>query len=150
MGDRYAQTGTEAAVSASLQTVLGITGDANVRGRLYDFTVSQSGTPEDSTVNWTVMRYTVAPTGSAVTPTALDDGAPAAQLVAVEDAGTTGTHTAGSEMFDQDINERAAYRWVAAPGGELVIPANATNGMGIRTTSGAYTGTADATAHHEE
>ncbi len=150
MGDRYSETGTEAAVSGSLQTVLGITGDANVRGRLYDFTISQSSTPEDSSVNWTVSRYTVAPTGTSVTPTPLDDGAPAAQLAAVEDAGTTGTHTANTELFDQDINERAAYRWVAAPGGELVIPANAANGIAIRVTSGAYTGIADTTAHHEE
>ncbi len=149
MSDRYAVTGVEGAVSGSLQSCLQITGAATFRGRLYDFTVSQSGTPEDSSVQWTLDRFTVAPTDTAVAEVPLDSAAPASAADAGEDGGTNGTITAATEMFDQDINERAAYRWVAAPDGEIMMPAS-TNGILLRVTSGAYTGTANATMHWQE
>lgn len=149
MSDKYAATGVEAAVSASLQSCLQITGAATFRGKVYDFTISQSGTPEDSSVQWTLDRFSVAPTDTAVPEVPLDSAAPASAADAGEDGGTTGTITATTEMFDQDINERAAYRWVAAPGGEIIMPAS-TNGVLLRVASGAYTGTANATMHWEE
>ena len=61
-----------------------------------------------------------------------------------------GTITANSNVFYLGINQRASYRWVAAPGGELVSPATSSAGFQIRTRSGGYTGTATATIHFQE
>lgn len=144
--DRFAATGVEGAVTASLQSCLQLTGAAASRGKMYDFTISQSGTPEDSSVQWTLDRFTVAPVDTLVTPVELDEAGVASAFDAGEDGGTTGTITASTEMFDQDINERAAYRWVAAPDGEIWLAAS-TNGIVLRVTSGAYAGTANATMH---
>lgn len=149
MSDRYAATGQEGAVSASLESCLQITGAATFRGKMYDFSISQSGTPEDSSVQWVLARFTVAPTDTPVTPVLLDEAAPVSAADAGEDGGTTGTITSSTEIFDQDINERAAYRWVAAPDGEIWMAAS-TNGILLQVASGAYTGTANATMHWEE
>jgi hypothetical protein len=40
------------------------------------------------------------------------------------------------------VNQRASYRWVAAPGGEFVIPATNVAGIGVRAKSPAYASTA--------
>ena len=37
--------------------------------------------------------------------------------------------TTTAEMLRVPLNHRASYRWVAAPGGELVWPATANNGI---------------------
>lgn len=150
MPGMYAETGQENAVTAGLTTVLHVTGGTGLRARLYDFTVSCSGTPADNAVRWTLMRYTVAPTSTAVVPTPLDPADPAAEATAGENATVEGTYTAASELFDQAFNERAGYRWVAAPEGELIVPAVAANGIGVRVLSTAYTGAADASVHHRE
>lgn len=146
----YSETGQEVAVTAALTTALHVTGGTGLRIRLYDFTVSCGGTPADNAVRWTLMRHTVTPTSTAVVPTPLDPADPAAEATAGENASVEGTYTAASELFDQAFNQRAGYRWVAAPGGELIVPATASNGIGVRVLSSAYTGTADATVHHTE
>jgi len=146
----YGSTGQEGAVTAGLTTVLHLTAATTVRPRIYDFTVSCGGTPADNAVRWTLMRFSVAPTSTAVVPAPLDPADPAAETTAGENASAEGTYTAATELFDQAFNQRAGYRWVAAPGGELIIPATAAAGIGVRVLSTAYTGTADATVHHAE
>ncbi|MCI0420081.1 MAG: hypothetical protein L0312_12795 [Acidobacteria bacterium] len=146
----YAATGMENAVTAALTTALSIARGASRRVRIYEFTMSASGTPADNICRWVAQRFTVAPTVTAVTPAALDPADPASITTAGENASAEGTYTAATELFDQGINQRAAYRWVAAPGGELVIPDTAAAGIGIRVLSSAYTGQADATAHFQE
>jgi hypothetical protein len=150
MGAKYATTGQEDGVGASYTTALHITASTSTRGRAYDFMVGASGTPADNSLVWTIMRFTVAPTSSSVTPTAIDPGEPAAQLAAGENATAEGTVTSGSEVLELPINQRASYRWVAAPGGEIVIPASSGNGISARVKSAGYTGAAEATFHHEE
>jgi hypothetical protein len=43
------------------------------------------------------------------------------------------------------VNQRASYRWVAAPGSEIVYPANTSatgnNALSLQARSAAYTGT---------
>ncbi len=50
----------------------------------------------------------------------------------------------------QLLSERASYRWVSAPGGELVFPATNLNGYTFRVRSAAYTGTATCAMHVDE
>lgn len=150
MGARYAETGAENAVTSSYTTVLHITGGTGLRVRVYDWTIGCSGTPADNAIFWVVQRYTVAPTSTSVTPTALDPADAAAEGAAGENASGEGTYTAATELFEQGINQRATYRWVAAPGGELIVPATSANGIGIRVKHASYTGAAEASMHHEE
>ncbi len=60
--------------------------------------------------------------------------------------------TADEQLLDFDINQRATFRWVAAPGGELVIPAIAASTIFFNASesSGGYTGIARCTVHWEE
>lgn len=147
---RYAATGLENVVTASLTTALHLTRGASRRAAIYDFTISQSGTPSDSLCRWVAQRFTAAPTSSAVVAASVDLADSAAITTAGENASAEGTYTAATELFDQGVNVRAAYRWVAYPGGELIVPDTASAGIGLRVSSPAYVLQADATIHFQE
>jgi len=147
---KYAATGLENVVTSSLTTALSIARGASRRAKIYDVLVGQSGTPSDSLCRWVAQRFTVAPTVTAVVPVALDPADPASITTAGENASAEGTYTSATELFDEPVNVRSTYRWVAAPGGELVIPDTAAAGIGIRVSSPAYILQADTTAHFEE
>jgi len=149
---KYAGTGQEPAVTGALQTVTDLVRGAGVRPKLYEFTLSTGGVPEDTTVRWTVMRHTTVNTGAALTSHALDPDHPASVSTMLQASTAEGTYTAGSEMFDAAFNVRAAYRWVATPGSELIVPNTAANGIGVRVIQGSatYAGIADASVFFEE
>jgi hypothetical protein len=49
-----------------------------------------------------------------------------------------------------DANQRSTQRWVASPGGELILPATAANGAGLQTIHASYTGNVDGTMYYAE
>ena len=153
MGDRYAATGEQAAVTATpgdtALTVHAI--GTTVRGRLYELLFSQGATPADNVIQWLVRRLTALGTeGAAVVPEQLDSDAPAAILDAGEDHSVEPTYTAATELLDFDLNQRATFRFVAAPGGEFLLPAVTNAGIGTTPISAAYTGIARTSAHWDE
>lgn len=152
MADRYAATGNIAAVTATPgDTALAVVANALTRGKIHDIIFSQGAAPADTVIQWLVRRFTVAGTeGGGVTPAPLDPAAPVAQLDGAEGHTVEPTYTAATELFDEDLNQRATFRWVAAPNGEFVVPATAANGIGITPISAAYTGIASASAHWDE
>ena len=152
MSDKYSATGLQTAVEASPgETCLAIVASTLTRGSVYDYVFSHGGTAADNVVTWVIQRFTVAGTeGAGVTPAPLDPDAPAAQLDGAEDHSVEPTYTAATELLDFDLNQRATFRWVAAPGGELVTPATAANGIGAQVFSAAYTGVANCTTMWEE
>ena len=152
MGDKYAATGYQTAVEAApSETALAVIAATVVRGRIYDLLFSHGAAPADTVIEWTVSRFSAVGTeGAGVTPAPLDSDAPAANLDAGEDHSAEPTYTAATELLEFDLNQRATFRWVAAPGGELVVPATAGNGIGARPAGAAYTGIAQCTAHWEE
>lgn len=152
MADRYGATGNIAAVTASPgDTALAVLATTLTRGKIYDIVFGHGATPADNVIQWLVRRLTAVGTeGAGVVPIALDPDAPAAQLDGAEGHTVEPTYTAASELFDEPLNQRATFRWVAAPGGEFVVPATASNGIGITPISAAYTGIASATAHWNE
>lgn len=149
--DRYAATGTNTVTAAPGDTVLTVFANATTaRAKLYELIFSQSGAPADNVIQWLVRRFTALGTeGAGVTPAPLDIDAPAAVLDAGEDHTVEPTYTAATELLDFDLNQRATFRFVAAPGGELWLPAVANAGIGATPIS-AYTGDARVTAHWEE
>jgi hypothetical protein len=98
--------------------------------KLYDLLVGTNGTPADNSMEWTIQRTTA---GSTQTYTgivssrtnALDPAdASMAAMAYVNSSAETGTlaFTAGTNPLYVGVNQRASYRWVAAPGGELERP----------------------------
>ena len=153
MGDKYAATGLITAVTATPgDTALTVHSlGTTKRGLLYELIFSQGAAPADNIIEWLVRRLTALGTeGAAVVPAPLDTGAPAAILDAGEGHTLEPTYTAATELLDFDLNQRATFRFVAAPGGEFRIPAVANAGIGITPISAAYAGIGRAVAHWEE
>ena len=156
MGDKYAvglqQTAVSTNAGADGSDAAGeLLGVVTVRARIYDLVFSQGGTAADNVVRWEVMRAgTASATGAAAVENPLDPDAPAANILSEEEITASGTVQADSQVLDFDLNQRATFRWVAAPGGEIVIPASATESYFFNCSSAAYTGVARVTAHWEE
>lgn len=129
------------------------------RGKLYDILVGTNGTPGDTALEYTVRRAqigsTVAPQlaggissiSSAFCLDLADNPSGAATQIFINSSvtGMANTQYNGSVWY-VGINQRASYRWVAAPGSELVWPAvsSATtsgNGFTGDARSASYTGT---------
>ena len=111
----YAVTMLDAVTSTPV-TLGSIQRGASRRVALYDFTISASGTPADNAIVWTVQRSTTAGTKDSVTPAPLDTADPASITTGGENFSAEPTYTAATELFEQAVNQRAAYRWVAARG----------------------------------
>jgi hypothetical protein len=113
------------------------------RGKFYDLIFGSEASPADNPFLWTVQRCTALGTSTGVTPTAIDPGDAATESDAGENHTIDATQTAGAILLAIALNQRATFRWVAAPGGELTYPATASNGLAINTpTSSAVAVTA--------
>jgi len=117
-----------------------LTGATNPRRfKVYDIVLGSEATPADNAFLWEIYKRTGPATGGtapAITP--LDESdTDASELVANQNPTANG---AGGSVTKLSIplNQRATFRWVAAPGGELVAPAIASNGLAAATpTAGA-------------
>lgn len=121
-----------ASTTASLGT---LTSDATRarRLRVYDVILGSEATPADAAILWTFRRCSAAGTSTGVTPQNLDPASFTTEYDAGENHTIEPTYTANLIVLTVPLNQRATFRWVAAPGGELVFPATASNGFGIQT-----------------
>lgn len=133
------------------------------RGRLYDILIGTNTTPADNYLEYDVTRATVGttPAGATLGISSLSsnfaadpgDNGNALNWISINSTSEGGI-AATTEVWYVGINQRASYRWVAAPGCELVWPAvssaTASNGLTLRARSGAYTGTTTATIYFTE
>jgi len=103
------------------------------RLKFYDMIFGSEASPADNAFNYVAQRVTTAGTLSAVTPKPLDFADAATESDAGENVTIEPTYTAGEVMLSISLNQRATFRWVAAPGGELTTPATASNGLGWKT-----------------
>jgi len=140
--------------TASTTAALGsLTADATRprRLRVYDAMFGSEATPADAAILWTFRRCSAAGTNTSVTPQNLDPASSTTEYDAGENHTIEPTFTAGAILLNVPLNQRATYRWVAAPGGELVMPATASNGFGIETdTISTGTPVITATIHADE
>jgi len=122
-----------------------ITASASGRFKLYDVIVGSEAAAADGSFLWRFQKHTtsVGTRGSTVTPQSLDSADGAATSAAGQAHTANPTVTANAFCLDIPLNQRATFRWVAAPGGELVAPATANSGFTILTpTSSAVAVTA--------
>ncbi len=129
MARKYSIDGRDTNTSAT--TILGLTSAATIRPKLYDFTSGSAATPADNAGEYYIQRSTAAGTSTAVTPQALDTGDPSSLASAGEAHTVEPTYTANAILLAWTQNQRATFRWVASPGGEIVLPATAANGIGF-------------------
>lgn len=102
------------------------------RIRVFEFVIGSDATPADAACKYAWQRTTVNfGTPSAVTPTALDPGDPASLALFSAPGGTAPTITASSTIYQVAVNQRATYRFIAAPDSEFVIPATSANGLAL-------------------
>ena len=132
MSDRYSITDTQTITATPGDTVLLLDQNGTTkRGSIYDLMIGDIGTPADNNMELLVRRSTATQTGDALVETALDQDAPAAVLEGTGNHTTEPTYTADSEVLDVGMNQRATFRWVAAPGGEWTIAATDNVGLGL-------------------
>ena len=152
MPGKYASSGTVAV--ASPNTLLGLTGGTAVRFSIYDWEIGSFSTaPADVALLWIMARSREAGSGgTSRVPVALDPADPTSEL-AGQEAPTTEPDYAGltdPELIEVGVNERATFRWVAAPGGELIAAAVASEGLCLRVDHASDTDTVFGTIHTEE
>ena len=123
--------------------ILGVNGPTTTprRGKIFDLLIGTNGTAADNYVEWDISRVTTSSTATVITPQPLDSADAAATTVVTANSSTMGTISL-QNIFYVGVNQRASYRWVAAPGSELVWPATSSAGLQLRARSGGYTGTA--------
>ncbi len=149
MARRYSVSGSQTTGGAS-KTVLGLTSAATIRPRLFEIVIGSNSTPADNSAEWVIQRATAAGTSTAFTPIALDPADPAALASAGFNHTVEPTYTASAVLLDFALNQRATFRWIAAPFCELVLPATAANGVGLKPTAQATTFLGTATFIYEE
>lgn len=137
-----------ASTSASLGTI-GADATRPRRGKLYDIIFGSEASPADNAFRYIVQRCTALGTSTSVTPQALDPADAATEADAGENHTIEPTYTSNAILLAIGLNQRATFRWVAAPGGELVYPATASNGLGVQTPT-ASTVAITATLHFDE
>lgn len=128
-GRRYSIATTDTNTAATTQ--LGLVGTSAVRPQIFDILVSSVATPADNAGEYFVQRITTTGTSTGVTPAALDSGDPAATCPAGANHSAEPTYTANTVCLRFATNQRATFRWVAAPESELKGPATASNGFGL-------------------
>ena len=149
MARRYSVVATDTNTASTTQ--FGVTSAATIRPAIYDIAIGCVATPADNAWHFRFGRYTAAGTSTSVTPQAIDPADPASLSSAGQNHSVEPTYSANAYLLDLAGNQRAAVRWIAAPGGELKMPATAANGIGC--LSVAVGGSAVAmiyTVHFEE
>ena len=132
---RYSASGSQNLPASSTPiTALTIASQSTVhRNIIYDIVIANVGAPADLVTLHTIQRITAVGTaGSAVTPSLLDIADRASQSAVGENHSSEPTYTSATELLEIPLNHRATFRWVAAPGGELITPATNNAGIGAK------------------
>jgi hypothetical protein len=120
--------------ASASQPMGALTGAATIRPKIYDVVCGSDATPADNAAKYAFQRHSARGTQSAsVVPQAIDAADPSS--LAFFDTAWTGTTyptlTASAFLLQWAQNQRATFRWVAAPAKEMVIPATASNGLSL-------------------
>ncbi len=133
---RYAAQGRRTDGGAVLGVLFLETGTTVARGWLYDVIFGVDATPADVAFNWEVSNSTGgAAAGTGVVAEPLDAADKAAEAAPLSLLTTNPTTINAVPVLEVPLNQRATFRWVAAPGGELVWPATAGSGLLIQHTT---------------
>jgi hypothetical protein len=152
MARRYAATGLNACAASPGKTALNVFQTSNtIRPRFFDTIFGSDGTPADNALRFRLSRSTAVGTeGTGVVPAALDSADPASLMDGAEGHSAEPTYTAATEMLDVPLNQRATFRHIVAPDGEIICPATASNGLGCAAIHASYVGNCEVVMHWQE
>lgn len=121
------------------------------RAWVYEFIVGENVTaPADNAVLHTAQRFTASGTDTAVVAARLDVADAESDMNCGVNHTGEPTYTATEELLQIGMNTRATFRWVAAPGGMLVIPAVNEEGIGWSSVHASSTALWHVSAMYEE
>jgi len=125
--------------------IINLTGSAAVRCGIYDIMIGSDASPADVATEFNVTRTTSVGTGgTALTEEPLDPLTVASTGAAI--GGTfSGAPTKGNSLLMIALNQRATFRWVAAPDSELISTASANNGIELESVASGGTPNINAT-----
>ncbi len=138
--------GTPAVLTTTYKTQISLTAATGAttlrRAWIYDLTFSADAAPADTVIVYKADRCSSAGTaGATAVPAPLDAADAAALIVAGVCHSAEPTPVSATQLIEVAVNQRASYRWVAAPGGELVVPAVNVTGIAMRAKSPTYVST---------
>jgi hypothetical protein len=131
-------SGKGAAAVGTDKTILNLfePGSSMVRAEIVELLVSCGATPADLMTIFFLMRSTAVGTeGSGFTPVPTDPAFKAASCDFGVAHSAEPTYTANSELLDFALHQRALHRWLAEPGFGLILPATASNGIGLKSSA---------------
>ena len=129
---RYSASGSQT-LTTSATTALGFAAQSTAhRNSVYEMWFGNIGAPADQVSVHTVQRITADGSGTGVTPTAIDAADRASQCPCLENHTSEPTYTSNTEVLEIPLNHRATFRWVAAPGSEIITPATDNNGLAFK------------------
>jgi hypothetical protein len=134
MGRKYATSGSLTAPNSAIAPISNIISTTAIRPMIYDIIMGSTATPADNSAKFQLQRCTTAGTTptTTITPTPIDPGDPASTATSFQGTWATNpTLTANLFVLQWSQNQRATFRWVAAPTSELVMPATASNGLAL-------------------
>ena len=130
---RYSASGNNTLTSTPGDSVLSLVGITATlrRSWTYELIFGNEGTPADNVLNWTFQRCTAEGSATEVIPTRLDLADAESDMNVGENHSTEPTYTSTEELLEFPLNTRGTFRWVAAPGSEIITPATNEAGYGI-------------------
>ena len=155
MADRYAVTGEQLVVVVSPgQTMINLFNSPAApvtRGEVFYFSASAGGTMADQLQRVQLQRTTaVGVEGAGVVPADFNSAVLAGLYDAGEDHSTEPTYTSATELWEEDVHIRALAQIQLQPDGHFIMPATQNAGLGMRSFSATYGGTAHGTIHFME
>lgn len=119
---------------------------------VFDVLVGSDDTPADQACRFLIGRTTAVGTeGSGFVPVNLDPGGPAGEADSGQGAfGGEPTYTANKELLVFSVNQRATFRWVAAPESGLRGTATQNNGLGLKSSASTSTQAHETTVLFDE
>lgn len=127
-------------VSSATVPTAQIVATAAVRVKLYELMIGSPSTPADQAATIAITRTSSASTGgTAVTPSPVDIGDPASLATAMV-APSMSAPTLVVKVLVFALNQRATFRWVAAPGKEITTAASVTTNGSLIMISPTQTG----------
>lgn len=130
---KYVAFGAAGAATTTAATagIIGIYNPASATmaaAKIYEWAIGAGANSADNTYSVRAKRVSSAPVWTtAITPSPLD--AKAGASVTLAGAAQTTAGSAGVMLGQWGFHMRGGYRWVAIPGGELVVPLVFSNGI---------------------
>lgn len=128
--------------------IMTVSSDGTVRPAVYDIIIGSDASPADIATEFMVERNTDEGTTPSATPTAVKLDPATAAASSTTTGGTYATdpaNLASNELLMIALNQRATFRWVAAPDSELVAPATDNDGIFLRSVASGGTPNINAT-----